>query len=38
MAYRTPTSPNDHRIFRRTASSVKKINLNPKASRGGTRL
>lgn len=38
MAYRTKTSTNDKRIFARTAASVKKININPKASRGGTRL
>lgn len=38
MAYRNKTSANDHRIFTRTAASVKKININPKASRGGTRL
>lgn len=28
----------DHAIFRRTAISTKKININPKISRGGTRL
>lgn len=38
MAYRSNTSLNDHRIFARTAAKVKKININPKASRGGTRL
>lgn len=38
MAYRTTTNANDHRIYARTASKVKKININPKVSRGGTRL
>lgn len=38
MSYRTPTSYNDHRIFRRTAATTKKINISPKIDRGGTRL
>lgn len=28
----------DKKIFRRTAASTKKININPKVMRGGTRL
>ena len=38
MAYRQKTAPNDHRIFARTAAKTKRINVNPKISRGGTRL
>lgn len=29
---------NDKRVFTRTASSTKKINVRPKLTRGGTRL
>lgn len=28
----------DRKIFKRTAASTKKININPKHMRGGTRL
>lgn len=28
----------DHRVFRRTASGSKKINIEPKVYRGGIRL
>lgn len=28
----------DTKIFRRTAAGTKKININPKVMRGGTRL
>lgn len=36
---RKPTRPhNDKRVFKRTASSTKKINVAPKVMRGGTRL
>lgn len=28
----------DSKIFKRTASTVKKVNLSPKVMRGGTRL
>ena len=28
----------DHAIFKRTASSTKKVNVSPKVMRGGTRL
>lgn len=39
MARRTSTNPyNDHKVFTRTAAKTKKININPKAMRGGIRL
>lgn len=39
MAKRSKVSRGlDKKIFRRTASSSKKINLAPKIMRGGTRL
>ena len=28
----------DRKIFKRTAATTKKININPKVMRGGTRL
>lgn len=38
--HRTPikNKSKDARIFARTAAKIKKINLTPKPSRGGTRL
>lgn len=38
MTMRGPTGHNDAKIFRRTAQSIKKINISPKAMRGGTRF
>lgn len=39
MAYRKSVNPKkDKRIFTNTAKKVKKININPKPSRGGIRL
>ena len=38
MTMRTPTGHNDARIFRRTAQSIKKVNVSPKPMRGGTRF
>uniref|UniRef100_A0AAU8AXZ3 DNA binding protein n=1 Tax=Dulem virus 116 TaxID=3145593 RepID=A0AAU8AXZ3_9VIRU len=39
MANRKPTPKStDKKIFRRTASKAKKININPKIFRGGIRL
>lgn len=36
---RVNTKPrNDHKVFKRTASSTKKVNVAPKVMRGGTRL
>lgn len=36
---RVNTKPrNDHKVFKRTAASTKKINVAPKISRGGIRL
>ena len=36
---RKKTSPKvDNKIFRRTAAKSKKINIDPKVMRGGTRL
>jgi hypothetical protein len=39
MGYRSPTNAKtDKKIFHETASKTKKINVSPKASRGGIRL
>lgn len=39
MAYRKPTKRRvDRKIFRRTAIKSKRINIDPKVYRGGTRL
>lgn len=39
MSYRMPTKATvDHKIFRRTATKTKKINISPKVMRGGIRL
>lgn len=39
MAHRMPVNPKkDKRIFTNTAKKTKKININPKPSRGGIRL
>lgn len=38
MAHRRKAAANDHKIFRRTASRTKKININNKPMRGGIRL
>lgn len=39
MKKRVPTKPKkDHKIFRRTAITTKKINIEPRMMRGGTRL
>lgn len=38
MAHRKPAGSNDSSIFRRTATTVRKINIAPKARRGGTCL
>lgn len=38
MSMRGPTSHNDAAIFRRTAQSIKKVNISPKPMRGGTRF
>lgn len=36
---RVNTKPrNDHKVFKRTAASTKKVNVAPKVMRGGTRL
>ena len=36
---RVNTRPkNDRKVFKRTASSTKKVNVAPKVMRGGTRL
>ena len=36
---RVNTRPkNDRKIFKRTAASTKKVNVRPKASRGGIRM
>lgn len=37
--HRSGTNKNiDNKVFRRTASTTKKINIAPKVMRGGTRL
>ena len=38
MAHRKPAGRADASIFRRTATITKKINIAPKARRGGTCL
>lgn len=39
MGYRKTVSPKtDKKIFTNTAKKTKKININPKPSRGGIRL
>lgn len=39
MSYRSRTrKKTDNRVFRNTAMRTKKINLNPKISRGGIQL
>jgi len=38
MSDRKNASSNDSSIFSRTAERTKKININPKIMRGGTRL
>jgi len=39
MKHRTPTKPKkDKNAFKRTAMNTKKINVSPKAMRGGIRL
>ena len=38
MAHRKTVGRHDSSIFRRTATSIKKINIAPKARRGGTCL
>lgn len=39
MAYRSKVNPRkDKRIFSNTAKKTKRINVRPKASRGGVRL
>lgn len=39
MAYRKPVNPKkDKKIFTNTAKKTKKINIDPKPSRGGIRL
>uniref|UniRef100_A0AAU8B7T0 DNA binding protein n=1 Tax=Dulem virus 206 TaxID=3145683 RepID=A0AAU8B7T0_9VIRU len=39
MAHRKSVSPaKDKKVFTNTAKKVKKINVNPKPSRGGIRL
>lgn len=39
MAHRTPTKSGlDKKIFTQSARRIKKINVNPKLSRGGIRL
>ena len=39
MSHRSSTSPSlDHRIFRLTAVTRKRINIDPKVYRGGIRL
>lgn len=38
MAIKNTRKRVDKRIFRRTAASTKKINIAPKAMRGGIRL
>ena len=35
---RKPAPANDHRVFSRTASSTKRINVKPGNFRGGIRL
>jgi len=38
MAHRKPAGRQDSSIFRRAATTIKKINIAPKARRGGTCL
>lgn len=39
MAYRSKVKPSkDKAVFSRTAKKTKKINVNPRPSRGGIRL
>ena len=39
MSYRSTVKPkNDKKVFTNTAKKTKKINVNPKPSRGGIRL
>lgn len=38
MAYRRKSRRGDHRMFTRTASKTKQINITPKIMRGGIRL
>lgn len=38
MSKRKPAKSNDASMFRRTAVSAKKININPAPYRGGIRL
>lgn len=39
MAYRSSVKPKtDKKVFTNTAKKTKKINVNPKPSRGGIRL
>lgn len=39
MSYRSTVKPKtDKKVFTNTAKKTKKINVNPKPSRGGTRL
>ena len=38
MAYRKSAGRADSRIFSRTATKTKKVNINPKISRGGICL
>lgn len=39
MSYRKSVNPKvDKKVFTNTAKKTKKINVNPKPSRGGTRL
>lgn len=38
MARKTTRPKTDHKVFKRTAASTKKVNIAPKTMRGGTRL